>query len=152
MSACTIRDMRASDLGEVHGLLVQLERRFESGHPLSAAQTAEIFAAMQSRPDCYVNRVAEAEGRVVGFISAVLYKSFFHAGGTALINELVVDQGRRGRGIGGLLVREVRRLAQALGMNELEVGTSPGNAEAITFYRAQGLSDESLVFGVELRK
>jgi len=52
----------------------------------------------------------------------------------------------------GLLVREVRRRAEALGMNELEVGTSPDNANAVSFYKRQGLADESLTLGTELGK
>ena len=105
---------------------------------------------MQAQPKVYRNFVAESEGRIVGFLSMVLYRTFFHAGGTALINELVVADGFQGRGIGRSLVKQAVGTADDLGMNEVEVATTFENTNAVAFYKKCGLTDESLLLGTEL--
>jgi ribosomal protein S18 acetylase RimI-like enzyme len=104
---------------------------------------------MQSSPGTYHNLVAEVQGRVVGLLSLVCYRTLFHQGGTALINELVVQAGQRGRGVGRLLVREAVRRARAAGMDEVEVSTESGNRAAAGFYRACGFHRRYVLLGME---
>ena len=72
------------------------------------------------------------------------------AGGTALINELIVTRQYRGKGIGRLLVQRAIDAAVEMGANEIEVSTTRDNEQAIRFYRRNGLVDESVVLGKEL--
>lgn len=79
----------------------------------------------------------------------VFYKTVFHRGGTALINELIVTRKHRGRGIGTKLVEAAVREAKARGMDEIEVGTEKGNGRAIGFYQANGFDEEYVLLGRE---
>jgi len=54
---------------------------------------------MNRAPEIYHNLVATDDQVIIGFISVIFYKTLFHKGGTALINELVVEAAYRGRGV-----------------------------------------------------
>jgi ribosomal protein S18 acetylase RimI-like enzyme len=150
ISRAVVRGMLSTDLGEVRALLAELAAHTAHGaEHLGGIDAGGILAAMAGMPDVYSNWVAVEGARVVGFLSLVFYKTLFHPGGTALINELVVAGDRRGRGIGqGLVTRAVAE-ARARGMDEIEVGTEKGNAAAQSFYRAVGFEEEYVLLGME---
>jgi GNAT superfamily N-acetyltransferase len=111
-----------------------------------------LFREMNGNPRIYQNWVAVEGERVVGFLSLIFYKTLFHEGGTALINELVVEQDRRGQGVGRLLIERAVAEARQRGMDEIEVGTEKGNAAAQRFYRNSGFDEEYVLLGMELHK
>lgn len=149
MQHIDIRVCQASDLPAARGLLLQLtEVAHETGF-LDPERLQELFDELSAQPDMYLNLVAESGGQVVGFISVVFYKTLFHRGGTALINELVVDRGARGMGIGRALVERVVAEARARGMDEVEVGTEQSNQRAKAFYRGCGFDEEYVLLGME---
>lgn len=144
--------MKESDLPQVRKLIEKLDELFDSGHDISLETIGRTYAGMKSDDGTYRNLVAVSAGEVIGFISAVFYKTFFHSGGTGLINELVVREDCRGKGIGEALVGRFKEIAVERGMNEIEVSTSFGNTKAIQFYKKIGLRDESIILGEELAK
>jgi ribosomal protein S18 acetylase RimI-like enzyme len=147
-----IRTMQEQDIKGVTRLMLQLDGEIDSGHCLSPAVINATFAAMREDPRRYRNYVAENDGGVIGFISSVVYKTFFHPGGTALINELIVGREYRGRGIGQKLIQKILTMAREEKLNEVEVSTWFENKKAIAFYRKRGFTDESLLLGIELSK
>jgi GNAT superfamily N-acetyltransferase len=145
-----VREMEERDLAAVVDLLCQLAEHTGQGKAdPRRVDAARIFALMREAPEAYANWVAEDGGRLVGFLSLVLYRTLFHPGGTALINELVVDRGARGKGVGRLLVRRAEEEARRRGMDELEVGTERANTAAQEFYRACGFGEEYILLGRE---
>jgi ribosomal protein S18 acetylase RimI-like enzyme len=94
--------------------------------------------------------VAEHQGRIVGLISVTLHRTLLGAGPVALIEELVVDESHRGRGVGRRLVRQVTDLARAQGLREVEVATETTNTAARDFYRACGFHTEHVLLEMEL--
>ncbi|MBN1698090.1 MAG: GNAT family N-acetyltransferase [Spirochaetales bacterium] len=152
MDKVFIREMCAGDIEGVHRLMEQLDSIFDSHHDISFDTIKRTFAEMEEKNDIYVNYIAEVDNAIMGFISAVVYKTFFHKSGTLLINELVIDRESRGKGIGEKLLQTVIGIARDRGLNEVEVSTSFDNKRAIVFYRKHGLIDESIVCGMELNK
>ncbi len=146
----TIRQLEESDLGELALLMTELGESAHTSMTFSATELAPLLDAMRKQPDIYLNLVAEADGSLVGFISVVFYRSFFHRVGTALINELVVAKPIRGRGVGSALVDAARREAVRRGMDEIEVGTEIENARAQALYRRHGFTEEYMLLGQEL--
>jgi ribosomal protein S18 acetylase RimI-like enzyme len=104
---------------------------------------------MAANPDFYFTLVAEQEGHVIGFISLLFYRVWFHPGGTALINELIVDDRYRNQGIGALLIDAAVKEAHSRGMDEIEVGTEQENLGAQRFYRRCGFNETYLLLGME---
>lgn len=144
-----IRRCERRDLPAVRELMRQLAEVAPTDTDFRLDKLEAILAEMEQLPTIYLNLVAVMEGRVVGFASAIFYKTLFHEGGTALINELVVDRTVRGAGIGSRLVEEIKREAIARGMDELEVGTEQSNVLAQRFYRRQGFDKEYALLGME---
>ena len=107
---------------------------------------------MMKNTALYHNYVAEFHGDIVGFISLVIYKTFFHSGGTALINELIIDVKYRGKGLGTKLIDKAKEISIKKNVNELEVGTTRMNRLAIDFYRKNGLTDEAVILGMEINE
>ncbi len=149
MAEFTIRACEPRDLRAVRELLQQLLAVSETGSDLRIEVMESLFRDMAALPELYQNWVAEAGGRVVGFVSVVYYKTLFHRVGTALINELVVTHDQRGRGIGRALVRAVIEAARARSMDEVEVGTEESNKAARRFYRCCGFDQEYILLGME---
>lgn len=145
-----LREYTGKDFDDILWLLQQLAAATSDGGCLEAEDLAQVLAEMVAWPGLYFNAVAERQGSVIGFVSLVFYKTTFHAGGTALINELVVDPQYRGQGIGRALIEHAKQEAGARGMEELEVGTESGNKAAQAFYRRCGFDEEHILFGMEL--
>jgi ribosomal protein S18 acetylase RimI-like enzyme len=143
-----IRAWEERDIPAVAGLLRQLEAALGEAPTATLEGVRAQFARMGDRAfyECYVH---EAEEGVAGFLSLVFYRSPLHREGTALVNELVVDQGLRGRGIGQELLRHAVTRARARGMDEIEVGVERGNAAALAFYRRNGIAEEYVLLGRE---
>lgn len=133
-----IRLLTANDLSSVNRLILQLAGATGYDFSIRPDQVEMIFERMTQHPDLYLNLVAEQAGDVVGLISVVCYQTWFHPGGTALINELIVDELARNQGIGKRLIDAAIELAQKRGMDEIEVGTEGDNLGAQRFYQRCG--------------
>lgn len=143
-----IRRLQASDLPVVQGLLEQLS---DTAHAdtFQPGRLEQLLAEMETLPHIYLNLVYETDGMVCGFLSMVFYRTLFHAGGTALINELVVDRSARGQGLGRALVQAAVAEARSRGMDEIEVGTERNNQAARSFYHRVGFDQEYILLGQE---
>ncbi|MGE5509206.1 MAG: N-acetyltransferase family protein [Chitinophagales bacterium] len=144
-----VRPCTREDLPAVGKLLAELSEVARGQALPDLARREVLLAEMEAEPGTYLNLVAEREGRVVGFLSLVFYRTFFHEGGTALINELVVRRDLRRAGIGRALVDRAQAEAKARGMDELEVGTERTNEPALAFYRKAGFEQEYVLLGME---
>ena len=96
--------------------------------------------------------LAELDGQVVGMCHISLRQLISDRGPVALVDELVVAEAARGRGIGKALVAKARSFALAKGCLELEVGTPVENTSACAFYRAVGFDTEHVLFEMEFEK
>lgn len=144
-----IRPMQAGDFPAIQQLIFQLTGAVESQHAITQSQMEDVLEYIQERPEMYLTLVAEEEKQVVGLLSLVFYRVWFHPGGTALITELIVDQKYRGKGIGALLMNGAIQEAQARGMDEIEVGTERENSGAQRFYRRCGFDEEFVLLSLE---
>ena len=111
MAQITIRQCNEHDLPAVAVLLGQLITHDTPSLDPDVLQS--ILDTMNRAPEIYHNLVATDDQVIIGFISVIFYKTLFHKGGTALINELVVEAAYRGRGVGRLLVQRAKEEALA---------------------------------------
>jgi ribosomal protein S18 acetylase RimI-like enzyme len=145
-----IRETRRQDLPGIVGLLNELAATLRDHDPVDLHAVQGVFQEMEKTKSHYVNLTALADNVIVGFMSLLLYKTLLHPGGTALINELVIAEGRRGRGIGGALIERAFDLARQRGVEEIEVGTEMENEGAKRFYRRHGFDTDYLLLGQTL--
>lgn len=109
-------------------LLPQLSR---SAAPLDAAALAGVAA-------CETNTVllARADGAIVGTLTLVMIP--LPTGLRAHVEDVVVDDAARGRGIGAALTNEAVRLARLAGARTVDLTSRPSRAAANRLYERLG--------------
>lgn len=89
--------------------------------------------------------VAEIDSRVVGMVSVQLVISTAEGKPSALLEDLVVDQSFRGRGIGSKLLLEAATWSARRGASRLRLLADITNENALTFYARLGWHRTSLI-------
>ncbi len=108
-----------------------------------AAATPELVVQYLSFPLSGA-LLAELEGQVVGLLTWFARPGLFHGGRWGYIDELIVREEARGRGVAdALMTAAMARFAEA-GCVEVSVSTMPDNEPAKSLYRKHGLVDEAL--------
>lgn len=107
------------DSGAVFGLLAQLGEQYTPNRPVFDA----AFVDAIKQADDHILFVADDDGVVVGYALATIARLFYTNGDSAQLQELVVDENSRGRGVGSLLVGEIERECLDRGVQQLTVAT-----------------------------
>jgi ribosomal protein S18 acetylase RimI-like enzyme len=80
--------------------------------------------------------VARVDAEIVGALTLVTFP--IPTGTRAWIEDVVVDESARGRGVGGALTREAVRLAQAAGARTIDLTSRPSREAANRLYERLG--------------
>jgi GNAT superfamily N-acetyltransferase len=89
--------------------------------------------------------VAERGGEVIGMVTAQLVVSTAEGGLSALVEDMVVDAGSRGRGVGRALLAAIEGWAVERGATRLQLLADRENAPALAFYGRAAWSPTRLV-------
>jgi ribosomal protein S18 acetylase RimI-like enzyme len=138
-----------SDLDAIVSLLRELVGAVGEQQGLDIKAAAENLAALLNEPDSYL-LVARNGSEVVGFINFTVRRTALHTGLSGLIDELIVNEGVRGSGVGRSLVSAAADTCRRLGCVELEVSTEKTNAAARRFYRECGFDEEAVLLEMAL--
>jgi ribosomal protein S18 acetylase RimI-like enzyme len=111
------------------GLVGQLSR--SSGAP-TAAEVEEIVRS----PACHLLLAREGDGGIVGMLTLVVFR--IPTGVRAWIEDVVVDEDARGRGVGAELNRAAIRLAGEHGARTVDLTSRPSREAANRLYRRLG--------------
>jgi GNAT superfamily N-acetyltransferase len=82
--------------------------------------------------------VAEVEGQVVGMCTGQLLVSTAEGGLSLLVEDVVVQEQWRGRGVGRLLVEAISDWARVNKVSRLQLLADRNNVPALDFYRIMG--------------
>ena len=93
----------------------------------------ETYEAMR-HDDGYVTFVAEADGKIVGLVTAVKVLAIGHPGGYVKMNGIGVLPGYRHQGIGKELMEHVERFAIENGAPYVGLASGISRVEAHAFY------------------
>jgi len=137
-----IRRAHERDLETVHPLLEQL---MQGDRERRRAAWREAL-----RDPDYAAWIAEVDGRAGGFIDLFVFSDVSHGGRIGVINNLVVDAGFRGRGIGARLLQAATQHCRLLGAVEAHVWTDRDNVPAIGLYTGHGFVDRAVLLELEL--
>lgn len=143
-----IRPARAVDTPDVVRLMKQLEA-FAHGQVGPGVEGRFKFMLTLSNFNVCV---AQEDDQVIGLITASLRPTLWHAGPVALIDELIVDQTARGRGVGRALIDAIVVWARKRGASEIEVSTEKDNEPAQAYYLRQGFEHESVLLEMEFHR
>lgn len=137
----TVREAGAADVEVVASAVESLLAELGGRRPDRAALEFEVQALLDD-PEGGSVLVAEADGRLVGMLSASWQRAIHVPGLYATIQDLWVDEDWRSRGVGAELVEAIASQARTRGVSRLEVGlpreTFAAIASTESFYRRNG--------------
>jgi GNAT superfamily N-acetyltransferase len=137
----TVREAVAEDVEEVAAAVAGLLTELGGCQPERSALEAEVRALLADPAGGSV-LVAEADGKLVGVLSASWQRAIHVPGVYATIQDLWVDGAWRSRGVGAELVEAIASQARGRGVSRLEVGlpreTFAAIASTESFYRRNG--------------
>src|SRR6476469_1338562 len=138
----TIRDAAAADAAAIAGLLSQL------GYPSDADAAEERLDRLGIVGDRVF--VAEMDDEVVGLAHLQVTPAIERDRPAGKLGALVVDEARRGYGVGRALVEAVEREARLRGCELVFVTSSERRGDAHAFYERVGFEHTGRRYGREL--
>jgi ribosomal protein S18 acetylase RimI-like enzyme len=118
-----------------HGLVEAFDRLMPQLSP--TAKPLDELALMEIlRCEAITVLVARAEGEIVGTLTLVIFP--IPSGLRAWIEDVVVDEAARGRGVGEALTKEAIRRAQGAGAHTVDLTSRPSREAASRMYERLG--------------
>jgi ribosomal protein S18 acetylase RimI-like enzyme len=116
---------------EDHAALSRLLAHLSSAKPPDAPELSSL-----ARSPATTLFGARIDGRMVGTLTLVTFRLL--TGVRALIEDVVVDPGERGHGVGTALVEEALRRAEECGCRTVDLTSRPSRIEANRLYQKLG--------------
>jgi predicted N-acetyltransferase YhbS len=138
MAPVVIRDARAADAAAIANLTRQL------GYDVTEAEAVERLARMLLRDDQRIF-VADRDGRVVGWVHAVLAQ-YIDTDAFVMIGGLVVDRDHRRMGVGQALMNHAEAWAARHGCSMVHLSSSASRRAAHQFYETLGYTNVKTQF------
>lgn len=138
-----VRPARHADIEcmvELLQLLFALEQDFE---PNPGRQRQGLKMMLDNPNGCVL--VAQGDGQVIGMCSGQLLISTAEGGPALLVEDVVVREPWRGRGVGRLLMEAISGWAQGKNVNRLQLLADRNNTAALEFYRCLGWQGTELI-------
>lgn len=141
----SVRHAEESDEASVYELVTAL-----MAVSLDQRSFHEIFAR-NLRDDKVLYYVVERDGFVIGFASLHIEPQLHHAGLVGEIQELIVHETVRDKGIGAQLVSQLEQEAEKQGCVSIEVTTKNFRVDAQRFYEQVGFKRTHVNFTKDLK-
>jgi ribosomal protein S18 acetylase RimI-like enzyme len=138
-----VRDATAGDAEEIYALAREMAEIVGDRYPELEAVRGRLEELLEE-PRARV-LVAEGEGEVIGVVSLWIKPDLAHGDTVVEVPMLAVAEDSRRRGVGRLLMDEVRKLAVADEASLIELVATSANEPAREFYRSLGFVEADLV-------
>jgi GNAT superfamily N-acetyltransferase len=135
----TVRLAKPEDWPAVAGLLVELGRGVAAG--TADDTTHQLQFAGHIRQIEHVTLVAESGGEVLGVVDMEYHQRLGDHRPQARVNDLVVTERARGRGVGRVLLTRAEALARKRGCFRMALVTAAWREQTIAFYAREGWQD-----------
>jgi GNAT superfamily N-acetyltransferase len=136
--AVEIRDATPDDLDGLLALYTTLAEGRPGAGPAGPGPSRRVLPTVLADPNRAL-LVAVADGRLVGTVDLLVVPNLTRAGRPwSIVENVVVADGERRRGIGSLLMQEVRRRAAAAGCYKIQLLSRKHRVEAHAFYESVG--------------
>lgn len=146
IAGSTIRPCQPHDFDAVLSLLRQLW----PDKQLDAGALREVFdRALQS--DAQVYLCATDGDQVLGFVSLTVKNNLWQAANLGHIDELVVDEQHRGRGLGKKLLDAIIVQARQKNCARVELDSAFHRREAHSFYEKHHFANRAILFSKILK-
>lgn len=148
MSGFAVRRLDSTDLAAVRALNRLFADAFEDPESYAGAPPADAWiAGLLARPE-YVALVAEADGAVVGGLTAYALPKLERATSELYLYDIAVAETHRRLGIATALIRDLQAVARRMGAATVYVQADPDDAPAVALYEGLGRRAEVLHFNL----
>lgn len=120
-------------------------QRFYGVEEIDEERNRRFFARFVEPSDHGLLLGASIEDDLVGFACLYWHRSSLRASDVVLMNDLYVEEGQRGGGIGRALIEASADVARERGAQILEWSTKPDNAPARRLYDSTGAESSEWV-------
>ncbi|MCS0503105.1 GNAT family N-acetyltransferase [Ancylobacter mangrovi] len=134
-----VRGLRAEDHAAWLPLWQGYQRFYKVDIPAEVGETA--WRRMLDEVEPMWGALALADGQALGLAHYVRHRTTWAVGDYCYLNDLYVDEGARGRGVGRALIAHVGEEARRLGCSRVYWLTHETNAEARRLY--DGVAERS---------
>jgi GNAT superfamily N-acetyltransferase len=135
--AFTIRPAAREDAGELLRLIRELAKYEKLEEMVTGSQEMLAASLFGARPSCEA-MIAERGGRAVGFALYFTTFSTFLCKPGIYLEDIFVEPGQRGAGIGKALLKRLAALAVERGCGRFEWRVLDWNTPSIEFYKSLG--------------
>lgn len=140
----TIEQAEPADLPRLSELLGELFSMEEEFKPDLEKQERGLRRIIEE-PKLGRIFVARIDGRIAGMVNLLFTISTAEGGRAALLEDMVVGAGFRGRGTGSSLIRHAIEFARTEGCLRITLLTDAGNEKAIEFYQKRGFTTSPMI-------
>ena len=117
---------------------------------IACADHPILLAALREPGAGHLLLVAEAEGRLLGFLFAAERADYFTGERVAHVEDLALDPGAEGKGLARGLMEAAERWARERGCRRVTLNVWAQNERAIGLYRRLGYQPETVHYLKEL--
>ena len=142
----SIREATEVDLPAILSLYAQLGQ--DDGTVLDHDDAGRIFARLKTYPD-YRIYVALADSRVVGTFALLIMETIAHHGArSGILEDVVVETGLRGRGVGKKMMAYAGNLCREKGCYKIALTSNRNREAAHRFYESLGYEKHGYSFAI----
>ncbi len=143
-SEIVIRKGQLTDIPELIDLLKDLFSIEEDFQFDRRKQEKGLRMILESDPDENVLLVAECESKVIGMCSAQTLISTAEGARSAMIEDMIVKDSFRGKGVGTMIMDGVVSWAKESNITRLQLLVDKNNSNGISFYKKNHWKDTQL--------
>lgn len=149
MNNIYIRKATEADLPIIEKLMIELIESMNNTEGFDKNMVSENYRNLLNDVNSYI-LVAETSGTVIGLINFTIRRTLLHPALSGLIDELVVANSYRGKGVGKQLIYAAIEKCKQLGCCEIEVTTEFTNTDARAFYKRCGFKEMGVILEKDL--
>lgn len=143
-----IREAQQADLPGVLALYAQPD--LDNGVVLSPEEARGVYAQFARYPH-YKLYIVELDGRIAGSYAFLKMHNLGHIGApSAIVEDVVVDPGIQGKGIGRAMMQHAVDEARALGCYKLMLSSNAKRERAHAFYEQLGFERHGYSFRINI--
>jgi GNAT superfamily N-acetyltransferase len=133
---------RTAEPGDVDAIIVMM-RGYYAQDGYTFVEDEARAAALMLINDAHLGRlwVTCEDGRVVGYVAVALGFSFEYRGREAFVDELLIAESHRGRGLGREALEVAEAYCRERGVNALHLEVERHRSRAQELYRRRGYED-----------
>ena len=133
---------RPATAGDVDAIVAMMRGYYqEDGYTFVEAEARAAALMLIKDPALGRLWVADARDTIVGYVAVALGFSFEYRGREAFVDELLIAESHRGRGLGREALEVAEAYCREAGVNALHLEVERHRENALELYRRRGFAD-----------